>query len=232
MFDPNKTSDPRKSERPPIARFLVESRGVQFEDGSAETNIDAIVFATGYFYSLPFLKYLEPPVITDGFRVEHTYQHLFYAPRPTLSFLVLNQRVIPFPMAEVQSAVLARVYSGRLPLPSLSEMRDWEEKTNQTNGTGKTFHLLPFPRDANYINEMSTWAMTAQPRPGLENDGKGKIPPVWGDWEYWCRANFPAIRKAFGAKGEERHHIRSIDELGFSYEEHLEKEKREEGKMI
>jgi hypothetical protein len=111
-------------------------------------------------------------------------------------------------------------------------MRKWEEKTKLENGNGKTFHLLPFPKDANYINELSTWAMAAPPRDGLDNDGKGKIPPVWGEWEYWCRANFPAIRKSFGAKGDERHSIKTLGELGFSYEEHLGKEKREEGKLI
>lgn len=225
MFDPNKTADPTKTEKPPIRKFLLDSRGVQFEDGTIEHEIDAIVFATGYFYSLPFLENLEPALIKDGTHVEHTFQHIFYAPRPTLSFLVLNQRVIPFPMAEAQSAVLARVYSARLPLPPLSEMRTWEELTKQENGSGKTFHLLPFPKDADYINELYDWAMKAQQREGLENGGQGKIPPRWAAWEYWCRGNFAAIRKAFKARGEGRYSIRSLDELGFSYEEYLEREK-------
>lgn len=230
MFKP--ASDTRKRELPPISAFCPESRGVIFEDGTVETDIDAIVFATGYFYSLPFLENVRPRLIEDGSHVQHTYQHLFYAPRPTLSFLVLNQRVIPFPIAEAQCSVLARVYSGRLPLPSRAEMRKWEETTIAEMGNGRDFHLLPFPKDGNYINEMSNWALSAPPREELENDGKGKIPPKWGEWEFWCRENFPAIRAAFGAKGEERHNIRTLEEVGFSYQEYLDKKAREEGKMI
>ncbi|KAF2279876.1 FAD/NAD(P)-binding domain-containing protein [Westerdykella ornata] len=215
FFNPSKVIDPRKREHRPIARFLPESRGVEFEDGAIEHDVDAVLFATGYYYSLPFLKHVEPALITDGSHVHHTYQHLFYAPRPTISFLVLNQRVIPFPMAEVQSAVLARAYSGRLPLPPLAEMQQWEENAIAENGNGKNFHLLPFPRDGQYLNKMSDWAMMVPPREGLENDGKGRIPPRWGKWEFWCRDNFAAIRGAFGARGEERHKVRSIEELGF-----------------
>lgn len=223
---------PGRRECPHIVKLLSDTRGVEFEDGTVETDIDAIVLATGYFYSLPFLENVKPALITDGSRVHHTYQYLFYAPRPTLSFLVLNQRAIPFAIAEAQSAVLARVYSDRLPLPSLTEMQKWEEKAIVENGGGKTFHLLQFPKDANYINAMSTWAMTAPPREGLDNDGKGKVPPVWGDWEFWCREYFPQIRGAFLRKGEERHGVRTLEQLGFSFEEYTEKRKREEGKLI
>ncbi|KAF2743169.1 flavin-containing monooxygenase [Sporormia fimetaria CBS 119925] len=220
-----KTIDPQRREVPQITRFLPESRGVEFADGTREDDIDAVVFATGYFYSLPFLQDLKPELITDGTHVQHTYKHLFYAPRPTLSFLVLMQRVTPFPMAEVQSAVLARVYSGRLSFPSESEMRDWEEAEKMANGSGNTFHLLPFPKDANYLNHMSDWAMKAERRDGLENKGSGKIPPRWDEWKYWCRGNFPKIRGAYIAKGEERQNVKSIEELGFRSEDSLREDK-------
>jgi hypothetical protein len=111
-------------------------------------------------------------------------------------------------------------------------MQEWEQKAIEENGDGKTFHLLPFPKDGNYINQLSTWAATAVPNEGLENHGKGKIPPRWGEWEFWCRENFPAIRAAFGARGEARHGIRSLEELGFSFEEHLATKAKEEGKMM
>tara|TARA_R110002003_G_scaffold215_1_gene16427 strand:+ start:16775 stop:18295 length:1521 start_codon:yes stop_codon:yes gene_type:complete len=226
------SGDPRRHEVPPIARFTPENRGVVFEDGSAESDIRAIVFATGYFYSLPFLENVKPALITDGSHVNHTYQHLFYAPQPTLSFLALNQRVIPFPIAEAQASVLARVYSGRLSLPSFSAMQKWEREVIAQMGDGRNFHLLPFPKDWNYINEMSHWALSASPKKGLENDGQGKLPPVWGEWEFWCRENFPAIRRAFGALGEKRHKVRTLEEVGFSYEDWKEEKARDEGKMI
>lgn len=217
---------------PPIARFIPETRGVEFEDGTPESDIDAIVFATGYFYSLPFLENVEPKLITDGSHVNHTYQHLFYAPKPTLSFLALPQRVIPFPIAEAQASVLARVYAGRLTLPPNAEMAKWEQDVVAEMGDGKQFHLLPFPKDGNYINEMSHWAMSPEVKQGLEKDGKGKAPPIWGQWQMWCREHFPAIRKAFTALGEKRKECRSLEEVGFSFEEWKKEKEMEDKKMI
>ncbi|KAG9193412.1 hypothetical protein G6011_03447 [Alternaria panax] len=219
--------DQNRREVPPIKQFLPKKRGVLFEDGSEEHDIDAIVFATGYFYSLPFLRDVEPELITTGERVNHTYQHLFYAPQPTLSFLALCQRVIPFPIAEAQSAVLARVYSGRLSLPPISDMREWEKSVEEEMGAGRNFHLLPFPKDANYINAMSKWALSAENKEGLDNQGKGKIPPIWGEWEYWCRENFPKIRQAFGKMGAKRREIRDVKELGFDFEEYKKEQAQE-----
>ncbi|KAF2111282.1 flavin dependent monooxygenase-like protein [Lophiotrema nucula] len=230
MFKP--AQDPRKRDLPPIESLIPAIRGVSFEGGTIEHDVDAIVFATGYFYSLPFLRNVKPALIGDGSHVENTYQHLFYAPRPTLSLLALNQRVIPFPIAEAQSSVLARVYAGRLSLPPYTEMKKWEEETLAGTKVPKDFHLLPFPKDGNYINQLSNWALSAERTGGLANDGKGKLPPIWGDWEFWCRENFPAIRAAFGARGEGRREIRSLEELGFVYEEYSKKQKGEEGKLI
>lgn len=230
MFKPTPSS--LKRELPPISKFLPKTRGVEFEDGTVEKDIDAVVFATGYFYSLPFLNQVKPSLIDDGSHVQHTYQHLFYTPRPTLSFLALNQRIIPFPVAEAQSSVLARVYSGRLSLPPLSTMRAWERDLLASTDDPRDFHLLPFPKDGNYINEMSNWALCAPPRKGLVNKGKGKMPPVWGEWEFWCRENFPAIRAAFAAKGEARSCIRTLEQMGFKYDEYLARKASEEGKMI
>ncbi|KAF1967261.1 FAD/NAD(P)-binding domain-containing protein [Bimuria novae-zelandiae CBS 107.79] len=190
----NVSTSPLKHSLPPIAKFLPETRGVVFEDGTVENDIDAVVFATGYFYSLPFRENVRPKLISDGARVQHTYQHLFYTPRPTLSFLALPQRVIPFPIAEAQSA---------------------EQDIIEGMGDGRNFHLLPFPKDGNYINELSHWALSAEVKEGLENEGKGKVPPVWGKWEFWCREKFPEIRAAFGALGEKRYGVRTLEEMGF-----------------
>lgn len=224
-------TDPRRRELPPIAHFNPTTRGVEFEDGTTENDIDAIVFATGYFYSLPFLEEVKPKLITNGSHVNQTYKHLFYTPKPTLSFLALPQRVIPFPTAEAQAAVLARVYSGRLSLPPLSEMRAWEAD-REAEASGRAFHLLPFPKDGENINELSTWALSAPRKEGLENEGQGMVPPVWGEWEFWCRENFPAIRQAFGKLGEKRYTTRTLEEVGFSFEEYKRRKALEEGKII
>jgi hypothetical protein len=79
---------------------------------------------------------------------------------------------------------------------------------------------------------MSNWAIGAVPKEGLENDRKGKLPPVWGEWAFWCRENFPAIRRAFTALGEKRKGVRTLEELGFSFEEWKREKEMEDRKMI
>lgn len=229
---PAGTVDAKRRDVPPIARFLPANRGVEFEDGSVEEDVDAVVFATGYFYSLPFLESVQPKLITDGSHVNHTYQHVFFAPQPSLSFLALNQRVIPFPLAEAQASVVARVYSGRLTLPPYEMMRNWEDDMKLENGDGKNFHLLMFPKDGNYINMMNQWALSAPIKEGLENGGRGKVPPLWGEWEFWCRENFPAIRKAFVGFGDERVGKRTLEEVGFDYGKWEKEKEGAEGNMI
>ncbi|PNS20556.1 Thiol-specific monooxygenase [Sphaceloma murrayae] len=198
-------------ELPEVTALDPTTRTAHFANGHSETNIDALLFCTGYFYSFPWLR-VSPHPITDGLRVHHTYQHLFYRPRPTLVFPVLQQRVIPFPMAEVQAAVFARIWSGRLALPSDAEMTTWEQRQIEESGDGKGFHLLKFPKDAEYINMMSDWAMTAV------DAEQGRRPPRWGQREFWLRERFAEIRKQYGELGERRWEVKSVGEMGFDFD--------------
>jgi cation diffusion facilitator CzcD-associated flavoprotein CzcO len=214
---------------PEIVEFLSpenHDRAIRFADGRIEEQVDAIVFCTGYFYSFPFLSSLSPSVVTHGWRTMNVYQQLFSIDHPTLVFPVLSQRVIPFPMAENQAAVFSRVWSGRLRLPSREEMRAWEESEIAAKGDQKAYHLLPFPKDADYLNLMYDWAASAEPRPGLENSGKGKLGSYWGDKERWMRALFPDIRRAFVQKGDQRGEIKSLAQLGFVFEEWQREQER------
>lgn len=215
-----------------VAEFLSPTyydRAIRFADGRIEQQVDAVVFCTGYFYSYPFLESLNPPVVTHGWRTMNVYQQLFYIEQPTLAFPVLSQRVIPFPMAENQAAVFSRVWSGRLQLPSKTEMQAWEDAEVADKGDGKAYHLLPFPLDADYLNFLYDWAVSAEPRAGLANHGKGKHGTYWGERERWMRAHFPDIRRAFVQKGDQRGKIKTLAELGFNFEDW--KRQQEKGKL-
>lgn len=211
-----------KDEVPEIVEFLPSarySRAVRFADGRIEQDIDAVVFCTGYLYSYPFLESLKLPVISDGMRVQHVYRHIFYEDRPTLAFVGLPVKIIPFFVSESQAAVISRVWSGRLALPTREEMDQWEHSVIMERGTEKGFHMLGFPLDVEYLDELHDWALTAMPNPALDgNDGRGKQPLRWGEKERWARERFPAIKKAFADQGEGRHMIRSMEELGFDFE--------------
>ena len=203
-----------------VIEFLPASeypRAVRFRDGSTEKEIDSIIFATGYFYSFPFLSNLMPPIVTDGLRTQDVYQHLFHIEHPSLVFPVINLKVIPFPLAENQAAVVARVWSGRLQLPSKEEMREWEKETIKQKGNGKYFHLKKLHEDAAQINDLYRWAGLATSLPDPENDRQGKVGSSWGEREVWTRSRFPEIKAAYAARGDERVHTKSIEELGFGF---------------
>ncbi|KAK3077409.1 hypothetical protein LTS18_010336, partial [Coniosporium uncinatum] len=87
---------------------------------------------------------------------------------------------------------------------------EWEQAALRERPE-KEFHTLNFPLDAEYINMLHDWAMSA--------GGKGgKEPPRWGEWEFWCRSRFPEIRKAFVGKGEGKGEVTKLEELGFDFE--------------
>ena len=202
-------ADPLKEELPEITELIMRDRAVRFADGSIRSNIDAIVFCTGYSYSYPFLSTLKPQVTSNGLRAEHVYQHIFYTPHPTLAFLALPQRVVPFIISEAQSAAAARVWANRIQLPSSEEMVRWEHELIAELGPGKMFHAMNFPKDVDYVNELYDWSMTASP------SGMGKDPPRWGGTERWVRERCAAMRAAFVALGSTRHRVHTLKDLGF-----------------
>ena len=205
-------------EVPEIVEFSIKDKSIVFADGRIERDVDAIVFCTGYLYSYPFLQSLSEPVVSDGSRARSLYEHIFYIPLPTLAFVGTLQRIVPFPVSEGQGAIIARVWSGRLTLPSAEKMREWEAKLIEERGDGKNFTMLHFPLDSSYINKLHAWSKLALPRAGLLNEGKGKIPPYWGEEKRWVRERFVMIKGASQRLGEKRHNVRTLEELGFDYQ--------------
>ncbi|KAM3084331.1 monooxygenase [Clarireedia jacksonii] len=202
-------TDKDKEEVPIISEYMVDVRGVKFEDGRIEKNIDAIVYCTGYFYSYPFLNSLSPPIITTGRRAVGLYQQLFNIRHPTLAFTALAQKIIPFPISEVQCAAIAKVWSNRLDLPSVDEMYSWERDRVKECGEGRSFHVLGYPKDAEYLNELHDWVKGAE-------GGFNKEPAYWGAEQKWVRSICSEIRRKFHEDGEK---AKTLKELGFVYEE-------------
>lgn len=88
---------------------------------------DMILFATGYEYRMPFLQgklQVDQDKLFNKHYVYPLYKQLFHAQFPdgTLAFLTIPFRVVPFPLAEVQAHLIARVLSGRIKLPSTEKM--------------------------------------------------------------------------------------------------------------
>ncbi|KAI9162659.1 hydantoinase B/oxoprolinase [Paramyrothecium foliicola] len=198
-----------------IVEFIPSSRSVRMNDGTFESDIDIVMFCTGYFYSYSFLLGLSPPVVTDGAYVHNLYQHLLYMDDPTLAFAGVPQRVIPFPFAESQAAWIARLWSGRSLLPSLTEMKEWEAR--RLREKGRLIHNLAYPQDADYINLFYEKSLQADKRPGLENDGLGKVPPYWDEEKRWVREHILMAKVDSRKLGDKRHDIKTLQQLGYDY---------------
>ncbi|KAK4225505.1 putative thiol-specific monooxygenase [Podospora fimiseda] len=193
-------------ELPQIASFLPESKAVQFQNGQIETNIDHIIFATGYLYSFPFLKSLFPSLITNGRRVHNLYDHLFHIDHPTLVFPGLPMKVVPLPLAQSQAAIFSRVWANLIPLPSKEEMKEWEQKEIQKRGESK-YHVWERGDDSKYINEVYERIS--------ESKTEGKEPSFWSKELCWEREIQPKAKLKFELDGRK---AKTLEELGFKYE--------------
>ncbi|XP_004301334.1 PREDICTED: flavin-containing monooxygenase FMO GS-OX-like 4 isoform X2 [Fragaria vesca subsp. vesca] len=98
-----------------------EDGRVVFTDGSVVV-ADTILHCTGYKYHFPFLD-TNGIVTVDDNRVGPLFKHVFPpALAPSLSFVGVPWRTIPFPNFELQSKWIAGVLSNRIALPSKQEM--------------------------------------------------------------------------------------------------------------
>ncbi|KAK4793788.1 hypothetical protein SAY86_011782 [Trapa natans] len=107
----------------PMIECAREDGAIVFADGTC-AYADVILHCTGYKYYIPFLE-TNGIVSVDDNRVGPLYKHIFPPLlAPWLSFVGLPQKVIPFPLFELQSNWIAGVLSGRFTLPSKKEMME------------------------------------------------------------------------------------------------------------
>lgn len=211
-----------------IIELLPGTRGVRLSSGQVEDGVDTILFCTGYLYSFPFLRSLEPSVTApDGSYTDHLWEHMLYTKDPTLAFLVIPKRIVPFPLVEAQMSVIARMWADRLGIPTEQEMDDWVRARAENSAPGAR-HTLSYPQDLNYINHLHDLSGEARPDAarGLENDGHGKQPPYWNDKTSWVRSNIFQIKVASRALGDRRKDCKTLEQLGFDYKAWKEEQAR------
>ncbi|EFJ45244.1 hypothetical protein VOLCADRAFT_106057 [Volvox carteri f. nagariensis] len=109
----------------PMVSELHADGSATFTDGRREGPIDAVIYCTGYRYSFPFLR----GSAAAAARVEDNcvgplWLHMLPPGplAPGLSFIGLPWKVVPFPQFQMQSKLIARLLSGRVPLPSHDQM--------------------------------------------------------------------------------------------------------------
>lgn len=168
-LEPNGVS--QVSKVPAITEFVHDGMqgSIKLQDGNQLTDIDYVVFATGYLFSLPFLSRAEGArLITDGQKVHNLYRHLFYINNPTLAFVGLPIRVVPFPISQSQSKVIARCWSGTVNMPTKKEMEDWYDAQPFPERPRDGF-IFGAEKEFRYLDTLNMWAEGHHPDGNTED---------------------------------------------------------------
>lgn len=179
----------------PIAEFRLSSSSpstlseglpipgtILLTSGEALHDIHAIILATGYITSYPFLPHLHSDttsqdaapadilITAEGDMVHNLHKDIFYIPNPTLAFIGVPYHSAAFTLFGFQAQVLARVFAGKARLPGREEMVEQYQKKVGEKGRGRGFHSLAGPgAEVAYVRELVEWAnadgaATGEPR--------------------------------------------------------------------
>ncbi|KAI9745462.1 MAG: hypothetical protein M1818_000996 [Claussenomyces sp. TS43310] len=145
---------PRIVRKMGISHFVPDGSGtVVFADGTSVSKPDAVIFATGYSWNLPFV----PEIEVRNNRVPHLYQHIFHIPDPTLCFVGAVAAGFTFKIFEWQAVAAARFLAGRAELPARNEMEKWERDRMEEKGDGVPFTIIA-PDFEEYFDGIKQWA--------------------------------------------------------------------------
>jgi hypothetical protein len=160
--------------KPSIASITTSSseRTVHFIDGTSASDVDVIIFGTGYTWSLPFLPHVE----VRNNRVPGLYQHVVYRKDPTLLFVGAVGAGLTFKIFEWQAVLAARILSGRALLPPLEEQQLWEQEVIRKKGDGPAFTVI-FPDFEDYFETVRKLAGNP-----AEGQVGRKLPPFEQSW--------------------------------------------------
>lgn len=132
---------------------------IYLSDGKTLTNIDNIVFATGYIHSYPFLPpHVRPPTVA-GRRIAGLYQHIFDTHNPDLiAFNGVIDGLLPWITWEKSAFLIALLWSGKIHLPPKEAQEEWEARRLAVTGDDR-FHVLDkIPDQVVYFDELNELA--------------------------------------------------------------------------
>ncbi|XP_001372704.2 flavin-containing monooxygenase 5-like isoform X2 [Monodelphis domestica] len=155
---PNGIISGRIAVKPDVKEFT--ETAVIFEDGTKEENIDAVIFATGYSFSFPFLE--ESVIKTKNNHVS-LYKYVFppFLEKPTLAMIGLLQPLgAIMPIAELQVRGATRVFKGLIKLPPEDVMMAdiiRKKKENEKRYVPSR-HIALQVQYVNYMDEISSFS--------------------------------------------------------------------------
>ncbi|KAJ5728125.1 dimethylaniline monooxygenase [Penicillium malachiteum] len=179
IYGPAAFSHPDIDNRSQISSFDAKTGRINFADGSSVDNVDIVLFATGYDFSLPFL----PKIQEVHKRIPGLYAHVFKIDDPTLAFVGMVAGGFGIRVFEWQAVAAARVLSGHAKLPSRKEMEQWEDNRLKERGEGGPFWTL-MPDFEKHFHLLK--AIAGDPAPGTAGRLLPEFDPKWADtfWEF------------------------------------------------
>ncbi|KAJ7265944.1 hypothetical protein B0H12DRAFT_177654 [Mycena haematopus] len=157
-----------------IERFHASNATIELSDGTLLTDIDHIIFSTGYQYSFPFLPLYHnssigpneegpedrpQPIVTDGSHFRSLYGDTIFIEEPTLGFMNMNFNTISWVFGEYSAVALARVWSGTAMLPNQQEM--WESYRKTVVARGGYGKGLVYFNIREHVNTFCAWLNNA-----------------------------------------------------------------------
>ncbi|XP_062437222.1 flavin-containing monooxygenase 5-like [Rhea pennata] len=116
---PNRIISGRVKVKPNVREFTATA--AIFEDGTKEDDIDAVIFATGYSFSFPFLK--DCVTVVENQISLYKYMFPVHLEKPTLAFIGLIQPLgAIMPISELQCRWATRIFKGLNKLPPRHDM--------------------------------------------------------------------------------------------------------------
>lgn len=131
--------DTRIQDIGPISRYTINDNDkitAHVKDGTTVENIDIVLFGTGYYPQVPYLRVLHPDPQTCArklvpltsrttvpTRIPSLHNQIIYAYNPTLAFIGAPTSFIPFTLADLTSTWLSLAWSGLILIPPTPKAR-------------------------------------------------------------------------------------------------------------
>ena len=126
-------------------KSCIGSNSFKLMDDTEISDVDFVLFCTGYKFTFPFLDDSCETRVSTYF-VEPLFKHMINVNHPTLCFIGIPTQICPFPQFHLQSALFAKFLAGEIELPDRREMQlsleeDWA-KHKRTGRPQRHFHKM------------------------------------------------------------------------------------------